>query len=70
MSTDCPLCGTTLALDSCQGLANTYQVEIEDKRRLYRENQALLKSLQTDKSQLDDVLTKDEQDISGHRTNL
>ena len=70
MSTDCPLCGTTLTLDSCQGLANTYQVEIEDKRRLYRENQALLKSLQTDKSQLDDVLTKDEQDISGHRTNL
>ena len=70
MSTDCPLCGTTLALDSCQGLANTYQIEIEDKRRLYRENQALLKSLQTDKSQLDDVLTKDEQDISGHRTNL
>ena len=70
MSTDSPLCGTTLTLDSCQGLANTYQVEIEDKRRLYRENQALLKSLQTDKSQLDDVLTKDEQDISGHRTNL
>ena len=70
MSTDCPLCRTTLALDSCQGLANTYQIEIEDKRRLYRENQALLKSLQTDKSQLDDVLTKDEQDISGHRTNL
>ena len=70
MSTDCPLCGTTLALDSCQGLANTYQIEIEDKRRLYRENQALLKSLQTDKSQLDDVLTKDEQEISGHRTNL
>ena len=70
MSTDCPLCGTTLALDSCQGLANTYQIEIEDKRRLYRENQTLLKSLQTDKSQLDDVLTKDEQEISGHRTNL
>ena len=70
MATDCPLCGTTLALDSCQGLANTYQIEIEDKRRLYRENQTLLKSLQTDKSQLDDVLTKDEQEISGHRTNL
>ena len=70
MSTDCPLCGTTLALDSCQGLANTYQIEIEDKRRLYRENQTLLKSLQTDKSQLDNILTKDEQDISGHRTNL
>ena len=70
MSTDCPLCRTTLALDSCQGLANTYQIEIEDKRRLYRENQTLLKSLQTDKSQLDDILTKDEQDISGHRTNL
>ena len=69
-STDCPLCGTTLAKDSCQGLANTYQVEIEDKRRLYRENQSLLKSMQTDKSLLDNVLTKDEQDISSHRTHL
>ncbi|GIT13937.1 MAG: hypothetical protein CM1200mP35_07570 [Chloroflexota bacterium] len=57
-STDCPLCGTTLAKDSCQGLANTYQVEIEDKRRLYRENQSLLKSRETDKSLLDNVLKK------------
>ena len=70
MSTDCPLCGTTLARDSCQGLANTYQVEIQAKRNLFRENQALMKSLQTEKSQLNDTLSKDEKNILNDRTNL
>ena len=70
MSTDCPLCGTTLARDSCQGLANTYQVEIQAKRNLFRENQALMKSLQTEKSQLNDTLSKDEKNILNDRTKL
>ena len=70
MSTDCPLCGTTLAGDSCQGLANTYQAEIQAKRNLFRENQALMKAFQTEKSQLDDTLSKDENNILNDRTNL
>ena len=64
----CPLCGTPLALDACQGLADTYSREIKEKRELYRQNQAVLKSLQSEKSDVDQALPLQEQALaSAHR---
>ena len=42
----CPLCQTTLETHGSHRLAATYQEEIQDKRRQYRENDARLKQLQ------------------------
>ena len=60
----CPLCGTPLAQDACQGLADTYQREIQEKRGLYRQNQSILKTLQTEKSDLDQSLPQKEQALA------
>lgn len=35
---ECPLCGTELGTDGRERIMNNYQVQIEDKRRLFREN--------------------------------
>ena len=61
----CPLCGTSLALDACQGLADTYSREIQEKRDLYRQNHAVLKSLQAEKSDVDQALPQLEQALAG-----
>ena len=66
----CPLCGTSLALDACQGLADTYQREIQEKRSLYRKNQGLLKNLQSEKSDLDLALPKQEQALASSQREL
>jgi exonuclease SbcC len=56
----CPLCGTSLGLDGCQRLADTYQGDIEAKRILYRENQEQLKHFEDEQSTLSETLTKQE----------
>ncbi len=66
----CPLCGTPLALDACQGLADTYSREIEEKRDLYRRNQAVMKSLQAEKSEVDQALPQQEQALAGSQREL
>ena len=66
----CPLCGTSLALDACQGLADTYSREIQEKRDLYRQNQAVLKSLQAEKSDVDQALPQQEQALAGSQREL
>ena len=35
----CPLCLSSLSEDGCQRLSQNYEVEIEEKRELYRVNQ-------------------------------
>ena len=57
----CPLCGTPLSEDGCQGLGAGYQLEIEAKRGLYRDNQSLLKTLESQRSSLEEELPKREQ---------
>ena len=66
----CPLCGTSLALDACQGLADTYSREIKEMRDLYRQNQVVLKSLQSEKSDVDQALPQQEQALAGSRREL
>jgi exonuclease SbcC len=66
----CALCGTSLALDACQGLAETYGREIKEKRDLYRQNQAVLKSLQSEKSDVDQALPQQEQALAGSQREL
>ena len=66
----CPLCGTSLALDACQGLASTYNREIQEKRALYRQNQAALKSLQSEKYDVDQALPQQEQALANSQREL
>ena len=56
----CPLCQTPLGEDGCGRLAETYQVDIAEKRRLYRLNDAQLQKLETDQTGLAQALTKRE----------
>ena len=56
----CPLCQTPLGEDGCGRLAETYEAEIADKRRLYRLNSAQLKELETEQAGREQALTKQE----------
>ena len=60
----CPLCGTPLEADGCRRLSDTYQADIGEKRRLYRENQARLRQLESEKTTLDRELVDREQALS------
>ncbi|MDV2480411.1 MAG: SbcC/MukB-like Walker B domain-containing protein, partial [bacterium] len=53
-----------------QGLADTYSCEIEEKRDLYRQNQAVLKSLQSEKAEVDQALPQQEQALAGSQREL
>ena len=63
----CPLCQTPLGEDGCGRLAETYDVEITEKRRLYRLNAAQLQQLETEQAGLGQVLTKRETDLGQSR---
>ena len=63
----CPLCQTPLGEDGCGRLAETYEVEITEKRRLYRLNAAQLQQLETEQAGLGQVLTKREADLGQSR---
>ena len=56
----CPLCQTPLGEDGCGRLAETYDVEIAEKRHLYRLNAAQLQQLETEQAGLEQALTKRE----------
>jgi DNA repair protein SbcC/Rad50 len=60
----CPLCLTPLSSDGCHRLAAAYQAEIEEKRRLYRQNQASLKQLEVEKSNLEQEQSRREQSLA------
>src|SRR5918992_1164216 len=60
----CPLCQTPLSSDGCQRLAAAYQAEIEEKRRLYRQNQASLKQLEAEKANLEQEQSRREQSLA------
>ena len=49
----CPLCGTELGRDGCQRLSDTYGVQIEEKRGLYRENESSLRIVEAEKDGLE-----------------
>ena len=54
----CPLCGTELGLEGCQRLLDSYDTQIEQKLRLYQENQDVLDRAESEKLNLDKELTK------------
>ena len=60
----CPLCLTPLSEDGCQTLAITYQMEIEEKRALYRTNRERLQLLETEKGDLDVELSHQEKELA------
>ena len=53
----CPLCQTPLGEDGCDRMAETYEADIADKRRLYRLNADQLKQLEAEQSVLQQDLT-------------
>ena len=66
----CPLCQTPLEKDQCQDLADSYQVEIERMRHLYRENQAQLRELETEAKSLAQQVPRQEQALTRSRGEL
>ncbi|MCI0896143.1 MAG: SMC family ATPase, partial [Chloroflexi bacterium] len=61
----CPLCQTPLGQDGCGRLAEVYRIDIEEKLKLYRENDARLKQLEADKANLEGELARREQALTG-----
>ena len=49
----CPLCQSSLGRDGCGRLAETYERDINEKRGLYRKNQASLQKLEAEKADLE-----------------
>ena len=60
----CPLCQTPLGDDGCLRLAKSYRFEIEDKRDLFRQNQARLESLQTKQTNMESGLARREDTLA------
>ena len=58
----CPLCHSPLSEDGCRRLAQSYEAEIEEKRDLYRANRNNLRTLETQKSELEAELEKRERE--------
>ena len=48
----CPLCDTSLGEEDCQRLAQSYEVQIKEKRNQYRSNQADLKETKAQQKQV------------------
>ena len=63
----CPLCQSTLGDHGSHRLAASYQQEIQERRRQYRDNETRLKALQAQKSQLENDLTLQEQKLARDR---
>ncbi len=49
----CPLCMSPLSEDGCLRLAQNYEAEIEEKRNLYRVNRNTLRTLESQKKELE-----------------
>ncbi|MCY4367051.1 MAG: SMC family ATPase [Chloroflexi bacterium] len=56
----CPLCLSPLSEDGCSRLAQNYDVEIAEKRELYRANRSNLQTLEKEKGDLEQELGKRE----------
>ena len=56
----CPLCDTELGHEEFQHLSDNYNSEIEEKRRLYGENDAALKAAEKERLNLDKELPQQE----------
>ena len=63
----CPLCQTPLGEDGCGRLAETYESEIADKRRLYRLNANQLKQLEAERDGLERELSRRETTVGQER---
>ncbi len=63
----CPLCQTPLGEDGCGRLAETYETEIADKRRLYRLNAAQLQQLEKEQTNLEGALAQRETTLGQSR---
>ena len=63
-ATVCPLCETPLDQDGCRRLTETYKVEIEQKRDLYRTNRRSLQDLEKEKADLESDLPRQEQALT------
>ena len=56
----CPLCGGQLGADGCERLSKTYAIQIDEKRRLYKDNEVALKETQQEKHVLEGDLPRRE----------
>ena len=56
----CPLCLSPLSEDGCSRLAQNYEVEIAEKRGLYRANRSSLQALEKERDDLEQELGKRE----------
>ena len=56
----CPLCGTELGPQGCQRLSASYNAQIEEKLRLYRDNEIAHKSAEEEKLRLDGEIPRRE----------
>ena len=56
----CPLCQTPLGQDGCGRLAETYEAEIAEKRRLFRHNAGLKQQLEADEAKGQQTLSQRE----------
>ena len=63
----CPLCQTPLGEDGCDRLAETYEADIAEKRRLYRLNASQLAQLEIEQSAIEQDLTKREKALDKAR---
>ncbi len=66
----CPLCQTTLEAHGSHRLADNYQRQIEDLRRLYRENETRHKQLQSEHAKSQEQLTRRERTLNRERQSL
>ena len=57
----CPLCNSALDAEECKSITNGYNAQIEEKRRLYKDNQNALKAAQEEKHALDSELPRREE---------
>ena len=66
----CPICLSPLSEDGCLRLAQTYEAEVEEKRGLYRANRNTLRTLETQKSELEAELATGERKHSADTKRL
>ena len=59
----CPLCSAPLDQDGCANLADTYEAEIKDKRRLYVQTQSQLKKLESRSADLAQELPRRQESL-------
>ena len=59
----CPLCKAPLDEDGCANLADTYDAEIKEKRRLYGQTQSQLKKLESQRAELERELPRRQESL-------